>query len=370
MSDINDLLSSVGITQDEGAATQATALGEDDIDSILSEHGFHDEGNGVVAAYGEGADYVDDRQMQDIDSNNQESQNTDAILSAMDMEEHMGMEDDDTNEGYDENQGEEVEDNVVSEETTTEVSLLPSNSPTLLLDDSTSRFSGTEWYNEIQKQRVILAGLGGIGSSCAYNLARMHLASLVLYDDDVVDWSNLSGQFYSMDDVGRAKVDAAQAELQKYATTTNIYAINHRFDSHCEAGDIMICGFDNMAARKAFFTSWKKHLKDKSQEERAKCLFLDGRLSISVMQVFCITGDDDYNIERYRRDYLFSDSEADPEYNVCSLKQTTYLASMIGALMTNLFTNFVANQLSPIIPYKLPFFTEYDANYMIFKEVG
>lgn len=83
------------------------------------------------------------------------------------------------------------------------------------------------------------------------------------------------------------------------------------------------------------------------------------------MQIFCITGDDTANMARYSNNYLFSDDEADE--TVCSMKQTTYLACMIGSLMTNLFTNFVANQLNPVIPYDLPFFTEYDAQNMIFK---
>jgi hypothetical protein len=51
------------------------------------------------------------------------------------------------------------------------------------------------------------------------------------------------------------------------------------------------------------------------------------------------------------------------------MKQTTYLACMIGSIMTNLFTNWAANLLDPIIPYDLPFFTEYDAQNMIFKTV-
>ena len=40
---------------------------------------------------------------------------------------------------------------------------IPYNSPTLLLNNATSRFSGTEWYGSIQKAKIILAGLGGIG---------------------------------------------------------------------------------------------------------------------------------------------------------------------------------------------------------------
>ena len=75
--------------------------------------------------------------------------------------------------------------------------------------------------------------------------------------------------------------------------------------------------------------------------------------------------DEKYNIERYEKEFLFADYEADA--TICSMKQTTYLACMIGSLMVNLFTNFIANSLNPIIPYDLPFFTEYDAQNMLFK---
>ena len=98
---------------------------------------------------------------------------------------------------------------------------------------------------------------------------------------------------------------------------------------------------------------------------RLSCLYLDGRLSMTDFQVLCIRGDDTYNITRYQKEFLFSDSQADA--TVCSMKQTTYLACMISSLMVNLFTNFIANSLNPVIPYDMPFFTEYDAQNMIFK---
>ena len=244
-------------------------------------------------------------------------------------------------------------------------SLLPQNSLTLLLNDATSRFSGTEWYNEIQKQKVILAGLGGIGSYVSYNLARMNIATLFMYDDDVVEQANMSGQLYCQDDIGKAKVDAMADMITKYTTMKGVYAVKDKFTRNSEAGDVMICGFDNMAARSTFFHSWRKHLRDKSEEEKRKCLYLDGRLSIDTLQVFCITGDNDWAISEYMEKYLFSDTQA--EETQCSLKQTTYLACMIGSMIVNLFTNWTANLLNPIIPYDLPFFTEYDAQNMIFK---
>ena len=260
--------------------------------------------------------------------------------------------------------------NAVAEQTTATPStqeLIPPNSPTLLLNDATSRFSGTEWYNEIQKQRIILAGCGGIGSWTVLQLARMNPAALFMYDDDIVEQANMSGQLYCQGDVGKAKVDAMADMISSYTTMHNIYAIQDKFKADSEAGDVMICGFDNMEARRIFFVAWHNYVMTKPEEERKKCLYLDGRLSINTLQVFCITGDNDWAMAEYADKYLFTDAEA--EETQCSLKQTTYLACMIGSMIVNLFTNWTANLLNPVIPYDLPFFTEYDAQNMIFKTI-
>lgn len=242
---------------------------------------------------------------------------------------------------------------------------IPRNSPSILVDEATTRFSGAEWFSEIQKTRVIIAGIGGIGSNLAFQLARMVPAGLVLYDDDEVERVNMAGQLYSNEDIGKAKVNAMADMISAYTSMRQVYAVQDRFAENTAPGDIMMCGFDNMEARSTFFQSWQKHLLQKSLEDRKRCLFLDGRLSMDTLQILCIRGDDMFNIKRYQNEFLFSDSQADA--TVCSMKQTTYLACMIGSLMTNLFTNFIAGTLDPVIPYDLPFFTEYDAQSMIFK---
>jgi len=153
--------------------------------------------------------------------------------------------------------------------------------------------------------------------------------------------------------------------IQKYTSANNIFAVRDWFRSDTEAADIMMCGFDTMDARRTFFTSWKDHVLAKPENERYKCLYLDGRLSIDTLQIFCITGEDHWYMQEYEKKYLFENWEADE--TVCSLKQTTYMACMIASFMTNLFTNFVANTLQPVLPYDLPFFTEYDAQNMLFS---
>ena len=312
-------------TNEVNSQTETSAsFSEEDIDDILTENGFSESRNSNEDLYQE------------------------ALDNATDEEENSHDEDDE-------------EENTPNEEN----EKLPLNSPTLLIDDSTSRFSGTEWYNEIQKARVIIAGIGGIGSNAAFQLARMVPANITMYDDDDVEAVNMAGQLYSRSDVGKAKVDAIANMIRAYTSIGQINAIKKKFTSITEAGDIMICGFDSMTARHTFFSSWLSHIKVKTPYERSKCLYLDGRLSIDTLQIFCITGDDTYNIDRYADEFLFPDYKADA--TVCSMKQTTYLACMIGSLMVNLFTNFIANTLNPIIPYDLPFFTEYDAQNMIFK---
>lgn len=259
----------------------------------------------------------------------------------------------------------ETDDSTEEPQQSEEPDTIPCNSPTLLINETTTRFSGAEWFNEIQKARVIVAGIGGIGSNFCFQLARMIPASIVLYDSDIVNAVNMAGQLFCTEDIGKNKVDAMSSMISKYTTMRNVMAISSMFDQTTEPGDIMICGFDNMRARAVFFNSWIGHLKGKTEEEKRKCLYMDGRLSMTDLQILCIRGDDTYNINRYQKEFLFSDLQADA--TVCSMKQTTYLACMIGSLMVNLFTNFIANSLNPVIPYDMPFFTEYDAQNIIFK---
>lgn len=242
---------------------------------------------------------------------------------------------------------------------------IPTNSATLLVDEATSRFSSAIWYENIQKKTVILAGVGGIGSYVGFLLARMKPASMFIYDDDIVEAVNMSGQLYGQSDLGRAKVSALAEMIRNYAGYSSVFAINERFTNESEASDIMICGFDNMAARRLFFNKWVNHVQSKPEEERKNCLFIDGRLAAEEFQVLCIKGDDEYNINRYSNEYLFSDAEADE--TICSYKQTTFCANMIASYMVNLFVNFCANQCEPLIDRDLPFLTTYNAETMYLK---
>lgn len=242
---------------------------------------------------------------------------------------------------------------------------IPVNPDVLRPEETTSRFSSAIWYEKIQEQRVILAGCGGIGSYVAFLLARLNIAELILFDPDTVDATNMSGQLYGLRDVGSYKVQCLYNFVSQYAGYHRVISRTSRYDNIGPVRKIMICGFDNMEARKTFYLRWKLYLATLDSDSRKKCLFIDGRLAAEEYQVFAIQGDDERAMKEYEDKWLFSDAEA--EETICSYKQTTFMANMIASTMVNIFVNFIANQCEPLFPRDVPFFTSYDASTIFTK---
>jgi sulfur carrier protein ThiS adenylyltransferase len=70
-------------------------------------------------------------------------------------------------------------------------------------------------HQALKEATVGIAGLGGLGSSCASALCRMGVGRLILADFDVVEPSNLNRQQYFVDQIGMYKTDATKATLAR-----------------------------------------------------------------------------------------------------------------------------------------------------------
>lgn len=230
-----------------------------------------------------------------------------------------------------------------------------------VISESGSRFSSAPWVDTINKMDICLAGCGGIGSWTGLLLSRLNPNSLFLWDPDIVDTSNTSGQLFTFQDKGKFKVEALKAELKKYSNYWKTIGYAAGYSAPSRTQYIMICGFDNMAARKVFFDSWVANL-----WRHESSLFIDGRLAAEEFQIFALTKDNPEGIEEYKSKYLFSDEEADA--TVCSYKQTSHIAAMIASYIVSIVVNFCANlsQDSPL-PREVPFLTTYRADYMDLK---
>ena len=237
---------------------------------------------------------------------------------------------------------------------------LPDN--TAEFRETTSRFSGAEWFKIAGEKDIVFAGLGGIGSWAAFLLSRVHPRHLYLYDPDTIEAVNLSGQLYSENNIGNNKSTVLHNFIRDYSNYYDVFSYIERFGPNSFASDIMISGFDNMEARKVYFNSWKQHVDWKTEEDKKECLYIDARMSAEDIQILCMTGTDTEYIKEYQEKWLFSDEEADTE--VCSYKQTSFCAAIIGGLICNLFVNFCTNLGNPLMPRPLPFLTTYDASLM------
>ncbi len=70
-------------------------------------------------------------------------------------------------------------------------------------------------FEKVKKARVAVAGLGGLGSNIAVQLARTGVGHLHLVDFDVVEPSNLNRQMYLVSHLGRYKTEALAEEISQ-----------------------------------------------------------------------------------------------------------------------------------------------------------
>ena len=79
-----------------------------------------------------------------------------------------------------------------------------------------------EIEKHLRKFRVGIAGAGGLGSNCAVCLARAGVGTLVVADFDIVEPSNLTRQYYFMDQTGQPKVVALKENINRINEVTEV----------------------------------------------------------------------------------------------------------------------------------------------------
>ena len=89
---------------------------------------------------------------------------------------------------------------------------------------------GTEGMERLRTSRVILFGVGGVGSWCAEALVRTGLMHLTIVDDDVVQPSNVNRQLPATRlTLGRPKVEVLRERLLTINPEADIVAIQARY---------------------------------------------------------------------------------------------------------------------------------------------
>lgn len=109
----------------------------------------------------------------------------------------------------------------------------------------------------LNQARVLVVGLGGLGSPVALYLAASGVGHLSLVDFDEVDMSNLQRQIiHAQSDIGSNKAISAQQTLQELNASVSVDAISHRvnnedWDTLVQSHDVVVDCTDNFDTRLA-----------------------------------------------------------------------------------------------------------------------
>jgi len=132
-------------------------------------------------------------------------------------------------------------------------------------DDQLLRYSrhillpqiGILGQEKLIKSRVLIIGLGGLGSPVAMYLAASGIGELVLCDNDNVDLTNLQRQtIHNSETIGMSKVQSAKKAIAKINPEINVvpiheYVEEERLEKLVKEVDLVIDASDNFSTRHA-----------------------------------------------------------------------------------------------------------------------
>lgn len=114
---------------------------------------------------------------------------------------------------------------------------------------------GGEGQYKLLNSKVLVVGMGGLGSPLLMYLAAAGVGNITIVDDDNVELSNLQRQIiHNTNYIGKPKVDSAQSFIEKMNPKINITKLNLRVDSDnihelIKVQDVIADGSDNFKTR-------------------------------------------------------------------------------------------------------------------------
>lgn len=128
--------------------------------------------------------------------------------------------------------------------------------PTSLIFSRSERLLGSEAMQRLASSRVIIFGIGGVGSWTAEALVRSGVGHITLVDADRVSPSNINRQAEaSVQTVGQVKVEAMRRQLLSYNPDLDIAIYNKEYNAETadefdlSAYDFVIDAIDSLSAK-------------------------------------------------------------------------------------------------------------------------
>jgi adenylyltransferase/sulfurtransferase len=122
-----------------------------------------------------------------------------------------------------------------------------------------------EGQQKLLAASILIIGAGGLGSPAAIYLAAAGVGTITIYDDDVVDLSNLQRQIaHHTPDIGTDKVISTRQTLNRLNPDVQIRAVKQRLegeqlDFEVTQADVVLDCSDNFTTRFAINNACVKH---------------------------------------------------------------------------------------------------------------
>lgn len=140
-----------------------------------------------------------------------------------------------------------------------------------------------EGQEKLLASRVLIIGLGGLGSPVAMYLAAAGVGHLVLVDDDIVELSNLQRQIaHGTKDIGLSKVVSAKQTIQDLNPEITVTCYDKRLNekelaAEVHAADVVVDGTDNFSSR---FSLNFQCVKNKTPLISGAAIRMEGQVSV------------------------------------------------------------------------------------------
>ncbi len=123
---------------------------------------------------------------------------------------------------------------------------------------------GERGQERLNAARVLVVGLGGLGSPVAMYLAASGVGHIVLSDYDAVELSNLQRQIvHGSADIGRTKVESARDTLlalnPEIEVTPLPWALDDDLDAQVATATVVVDATDNFESRFALNAACRRH---------------------------------------------------------------------------------------------------------------
>jgi len=186
------------------------------------------------------------------------------------------------------------------------------------------------FYNpEAHDPRVVVIGAGGIGGPVVYQLSKLGVRHITVFDPDCVARHNLATTPYAKTDVGKPKVEALARIVKPFGVTISAKVRAFQGGKLPANTDILVAAVDSMPARKMLF---------KAAVKQNVPFFIDGRIGGESIRVYALRPNKPTDRRKYRAS-LVPDAWATPL--PCTAQQVADVGHLIASLITRTVRQWV-----------------------------